>query len=78
MFCHFRDGQFTANLRDRLGRTHRSQVLKWFDAFEPDGRYGLTQQHRPGLGPELVLAPLGRAELGAALGNRIAEIRTTS
>ncbi|QIZ35200.1 ESX secretion-associated protein EspG [Saccharopolyspora sp. ASAGF58] len=73
---HFRDGQFTANLRDRLGRTHRSQVLKWFDAFEPDGRYGLTQQHRQGLGPELVLAPLGPAELGAALENRIAEIRT--
>ncbi|MEV4728989.1 ESX secretion-associated protein EspG [Saccharopolyspora sp. NPDC049426] len=73
---HHRDGQFTANLRDRLGRTHRSAVLKWFDAPEPDGRYGLTQQQRPGVGPEIVLAGLGAPELTAALENRVAEVRT--
>jgi ESX secretion-associated protein EspG len=73
--AHLRDGQFTANLRDRMGRSHRSQVLKWFDAFEPDGRYGLTQQLRPGVGPEIVLAPLSPAEIGAALDNRVAEVR---
>ncbi|MGP4015353.1 ESX secretion-associated protein EspG [Saccharopolyspora sp. 5N708] len=75
---HLRDGQFTANLRDRMGRPRRSQVLKWFDAYEPDGRYGLTQQQRPGVGAELVLAPLGPAELGAALDNRIGEVRAGS
>ncbi|WP_433870270.1 ESX secretion-associated protein EspG [Saccharopolyspora sp. CA-218241] len=67
---HLRDGQFTANHRDRLGRAHRSPVLQWFDAFEPDGRYGLT-----GTGTELVLAPLGPAEIGRALDNRVQEVR---
>ncbi|GAA0510046.1 ESX secretion-associated protein EspG [Saccharopolyspora subtropica] len=73
---HYRDGQFTANLRDRIGRTHRSQVFRWFDAFEPDGRYGVTQQQRPGVGPEIVLAPVGPADLSTALDNRIAEVRS--
>lgn len=72
---HHRDGQFTANLRDRFGRTHRSAVLKWFDAPEPDGRYGLTQAQRPGLGPELVLAGLGAPQLTSALENRVTEVR---
>ncbi|MEU5850489.1 ESX secretion-associated protein EspG [Saccharopolyspora shandongensis] len=72
---HYRDGQFTANLRDQMGRSHRSQALKWFDAHEPDGRYGVSQQQRPGVGPELVLAPLGPAELGKALDNKVAEVR---
>ncbi|MDI2029001.1 ESX secretion-associated protein EspG [Saccharopolyspora sp. TS4A08] len=72
---HFRDGQFTANLRDRFGRTHRSAVLKWFDAPEPDGRYGLTQAQRAGVGVEIILAGLGAPELTAALDNRVAEVR---
>jgi hypothetical protein len=73
---HFRDGQFTVNLRDRTGRTRRSSVFKWFDAFEPDGRYGLTQQHRSGVGPELVVAPIGPTEIRGALDNRVNEIRS--
>ncbi|QUH05149.1 ESX secretion-associated protein EspG [Saccharopolyspora erythraea] len=72
---HFRDGQFTANLRDRMGRTHRSRPLKWFDAFEPLGRYGFTQRHRSGSEPELVVAPLGPAEVVTGLENRVAEVR---
>ncbi|KAA5833465.1 ESX secretion-associated protein EspG [Saccharopolyspora hirsuta] len=75
---HLRDGQFTVNMRDRHGRTRRSQVLKWFDAREPDGRYGVTQQQRPGVGPELVLAPLAPPDLGKALENRVAEVRTAA
>ncbi|MEB3368779.1 ESX secretion-associated protein EspG [Saccharopolyspora mangrovi] len=73
---HHRDGQFTANLRDRFGRTHRSTVLKWFDAPEPDGRYGLTQAQRPGVGLEIILAGLGAPELTSALDNRVHEVRT--
>ncbi|MER7080444.1 EspG family protein [Saccharopolyspora kobensis] len=75
---HLRDGQFTVNMRDRNGRMRRSQVLKWFDAREPDGRYGMTQQQRPGVGPELVLAPLAPPDLGKALENRVAEVRTAA
>lgn len=75
---HFRDGQFTASLRDQLGRTHRSSVLKWFDAFEPDGRYGMHQQHRAGNEQEIVLAPVGPAEIGRALESRVAEVRAAS
>lgn len=73
--AHFRDGQFTANLRDATGRHRRSEVLCWFDAFEPDGRYGVTRRARAGYEPEVVLAPLGPADIRAALDQRIAEIR---
>lgn len=72
---HFRDGQFVANLRDPMGRTHRSAVFKWFDEAEPGGRYAVTQHMRSGLGQELVVAPLGPAELGKALENRVNEVR---
>ena len=75
---HFRSGQFTANLLDPMGRSHRSSVLKWFDAAEPDGRYALTQQQRSGLGPELVVAPVGPAEIGKALDNRVNEVRAAA
>lgn len=75
---HVRDGQLVVNMRDQYGRTRRSQVLKWFDASEPDGRYGLTQQQRPGVGPELVLAPLTPQDLGRALENRVAEVRSAA
>ncbi|MER5389882.1 ESX secretion-associated protein EspG [Saccharopolyspora sp. NPDC002686] len=75
---HLRDGQFAVNMRDRHGRTRRSQVLKWFDAREPDGRYGVTQQQRPGVGAELVLAPLAPPDLGKALENRVNEVRTAA
>ncbi|CAM05950.1 ESAT-6 protein secretion system EspG family protein [Saccharopolyspora erythraea NRRL 2338] len=72
---HFRDGQFTANLRDRMGHTRRSRPLKWFDAFEPMGRYGFSQRQRSGNEPELVVAPLGPADITSALENRVAEVR---
>ena len=72
---HWRDGQFTANLRDRMGRTHRSQPLKWFDAFEPDGRYGLATQQRPGSETELVLTPMGPGDITASLDKRVDEVR---
>jgi hypothetical protein len=73
---HFRDGQFTVNLRDRMGRSHRSAVFKWFDGFEPDGRYGVTHQQRSGAEPELVVAPVGAAEIRTALQNRVDEVRS--
>ena len=73
---HLRDGQFTANMRDRVGRSHRSAPLKWFDAFEPDGRYGITEEQLPGKEPELVVAPLGPTEIRAALDNRVQQIRS--
>ncbi|MFC7341750.1 ESX secretion-associated protein EspG [Saccharopolyspora griseoalba] len=68
---HYRDGQFTANLRDRSGRTHRSSVLKWFDVAEPDGRYGLVRTGR-----ELVLSGLNAQDLVRALQDRVAEVRS--
>ena len=74
---HLRDGQFTANARDRVGSLRRSSVFSWFDAFEPDGRYGLTQQQRPGSEPEVVVAPIGPNDIRTALDNRIQEIRTS-
>lgn len=73
---HYRDGQFTANLRDRTGGHQRSPVLRWFDAFEPDGRYGLNRLQRAGYEPELVLAPLGPPELRAALDQQVARINS--
>lgn len=73
---HFRDGQFTANRRDPMGMRHRSKVLKWFDAFEPDGRYGIVEQYRAGAGTELVLAPIDTLELRAALRSRVNDVRS--
>lgn len=73
---HYREGQFTANLRDRMGKTHRSSVLTWFDAFEPDGRYGMSQQAGRGTEPQLVVAPLGPADIRGALDVRINEVRS--
>jgi hypothetical protein len=73
---HYREGQFTANLRDRMGKTHRSSVLTWFDAFEPDGRYGMSQQSGRGTEPQLVVAPLGPADIRGALDARINEVRS--
>lgn len=73
---HLRDGQFTANMRDRSGKTHRSPVFKWFDALEPEGRYGLTEQKNPGNEAELVVAPLGPGEIRTALDNRVQQIRS--
>ncbi|QUG99707.1 ESX secretion-associated protein EspG [Saccharopolyspora erythraea] len=69
---HFRDGQFTANLRARSGRKHRSQPLNWFDAFQPDGRYRL--RHGPGGRNELGLTPLSPADITHALDRRIAAV----
>ncbi|GAB3294971.1 ESX secretion-associated protein EspG [Parasphingorhabdus pacifica] len=73
---HLRDGQFTANLRDRSGSPRRSAPFKWFDAFEPDGRYGVSEQHRPGNEAELVVAPLGAGEIRTALDNRVQQVRS--
>src|SRR5699024_364058 len=75
---HYRGGQFTANLRDRFGRAHRSAVLRWFDAYEPDGRYGMKQEHRAGDEPNIVICPVGPAELGRALENRVREVRSAA
>ncbi|GAA2820492.1 ESX secretion-associated protein EspG [Saccharopolyspora taberi] len=72
---HFRDGQFTANLRDPMGRTHRSQPLKWFDAFEPDGRYGLGTREFVDRENELVLMPMGPSDFAASLDKRVDEVR---
>ncbi|CAL99699.1 ESAT-6 protein secretion system EspG family protein [Saccharopolyspora erythraea NRRL 2338] len=69
---HFREGRFTANLRARSGRTHRSQPLNWFDAFQPDGRYRL--RHGLGRRNELGLTPLSPADITHALDRRIAAV----
>lgn len=73
--AHFRDGQFTANLRDRNGKYQRSPVFTWFDLADPDGRYGLSDQLRPGNEPEIVVAPIGPGDIRSALDNRVAQIR---
>ncbi|WP_019853132.1 ESX secretion-associated protein EspG [Actinopolyspora mortivallis] len=72
---HFRDGQFTVNLRDSLGNRHRCRPLGWFDAPPPDGRYTVRRQQR-GSEPELVLAPLGAADLRTTLDRQVTELRT--
>lgn len=73
---HLRDGQFTVNLRDRMGRSQRSGVFKWFDAMEPDGRYGVTQQQRGGSETEFVVSPISATEIRTALENRVNEVRS--
>lgn len=71
-----REGQLTANFRDHNGRQQRSPVFVWFDAAEPDGRYGLSEQQRPGIEPDLVVAPLGPDDVRAVLDHHVARVRS--
>lgn len=57
-----RGGQFAANMRDRNGRVKRSQVLKWFDNVEPDGRY-LDHNERGSTGEQVYMLTPADARL---------------
>ena len=73
--AHARDGQFTANHRDTMGRHQRSSVLKWFDT-ESGGRYGVTLRPSGGTEHELAVAPLGPEEISRSLESRVGEVRS--
>lgn len=52
---HARAGQIAANVRDRAGQLHRSQVLRWCD--NPDGRYQITISHPHSNNRSLTVTP---------------------
>ncbi len=66
-------GQLAANLRDRNGRVNRSQVVRWFDNAEPDGRY-LDHNERGDTGERLYGLTPADAHV---LGTKIEELVTT-
>ncbi|MER5389823.1 ESX secretion-associated protein EspG [Saccharopolyspora sp. NPDC002686] len=72
---HVRGGQIAANMRDQHGRVRRSEVLRWFDNAEPDGRY-LDYRERGSSGEQLcVLAPADARAIGAKIDQLIASAR---
>lgn len=62
---HVRLGQLAANLRDPHGRVRRSQVLRWFDNEEPDGRY-LNHSERGSTGETMFMLTPADARLIAS------------
>lgn len=62
---HVRAGQIAANLRDPHGRARRSQVLRWFDNAEPDGRY-LDHSERGSTGETMFMLTPADARLLAS------------
>lgn len=72
---HVRVGQFAANMRDRNGRVNRSQVLRWFDNAEPDGRY--LDHDEPGDTGERMyrLTPADPRLLGTTVEGLVAAVR---
>jgi hypothetical protein len=62
---HVRAGQIAANLRDPNGRVRRSQVLRWFDNAEPDGRY-LDHSERGSTGETMFMLTPADARLIAS------------
>ncbi|MER6987809.1 ESX secretion-associated protein EspG [Saccharopolyspora hirsuta] len=73
---HVRGGQLAANLRDQHGRVHRSEVLRWFDNAEPDGRY-LDYRERGSSGEQLcVLLPADARAIATRIDQLIASVRS--
>lgn len=72
---HVRGGQLAANLRDRHGRVRRSEVVRWFDNAEPDGRY-LDHRERGSTGePLCVLAPADARAIATKVDQLVASVR---
>lgn len=72
---HVRGGQLAANVRDQHGRVRRSEVLRWFDNAEPDGRY-LDYRERGSTGePLCVLVPADARAIGGKIDQLIASAR---
>ncbi|WP_019853732.1 ESX secretion-associated protein EspG [Actinopolyspora mortivallis] len=71
---HPRAGQLAANCRDRTGRVHRSQVVRWFDNVD-DGRY-LDHTERGSTGETVyALLPVDAATLGRRIEELVATVR---
>ncbi|GAA0540503.1 ESX secretion-associated protein EspG [Saccharopolyspora subtropica] len=72
---HVRGGQLAANLRDRYGRVRRSQVVRWFDNAEPDGRY-LDHSERGSTGEQMyVITPADGGVIRATIDQLVAAVR---